>query len=33
MVQEHGITIYQKGVEIIQSRKLRNPNYKVVEER
>ena len=33
MVQEHGITIYQKGIETIQPRKLRNPNYKVVEER
>ena len=33
MVQKHGVAIYQKGVKIIQSRKLRNPNYKGVVER
>jgi hypothetical protein len=33
MVQEHGVAIYQKGVKIIQSRKLMNPNYKGAEER
>ncbi len=33
MVQEYGAAIYQKGVEIIPSRKLRNPNYLGAEER